>query len=160
MPEDEFRTELSWPTDPLGERPAADDEAAEPTGQQDSPPPPPKPDGHDDAGDRLLERVDTLRRDVDAHLAGLRAELAGIRGSLAELLERPTETSRGSAAPSIEPLLAELAQMRDELVSLRRRITLRADAQADTAVLSDEQLDRIARTVAGLLSGVTDRPQR
>jgi hypothetical protein len=158
VPEDEFETELEWPSDPFGERRSAAPAAAE----QDSPPSPPKPEGHDDAGERLLERVDILRRDVDAHLADVRADLAGIRQSLTDLLARPVEPARPGGAPSteglLEPVLAELAQVRDELASLRRRISLRAGT--DGSVLSDEQLTRIARTVADLLSGGTDRGNR
>ncbi|MFL6206857.1 MAG: hypothetical protein ACJ739_16065 [Acidimicrobiales bacterium] len=156
MPEDEFEADLEWPTDPFGERRPTSPSPPEPPPEQDSPPPPPKPDLHDGAGDRILELVDVLRRDVDAHLADVRAELAGIRQALADLLARPVDAP-SSGSPSIEPLLAELGKVHDELASLRRRISLRADAAADRAVLSDDQLTRIARTVADLLSGGTDR---
>jgi hypothetical protein len=166
MPQDEFDTDLEWPSDPIGERRAAVPAAAEERPEQDSPPPPPNSEdhdgrhgeGHDRASDRLLERIDILRRDVDAHLADLRAELGGIRQSLADLAARPAEPSSVAAAPSLEPLLTELAHVHEELASLRRRISLRADA--DRAVLSDEELTRIARTVADLLSGGTDRGHR
>jgi hypothetical protein len=151
MPEDEFRTDLQWPIDPLGER--------------QSPPPDSAPvspgtlthevvaEELDRLSDRLIEVLQALRSDLDADLDDVRAEVAGVRRLVDEVRERPPLPGGPSQPPpSLEPVLEELATVREELISLKHRIGLRAKAQADAAVLTDEQIDRIARTVAERLS--------
>ena len=156
MPEDEFRTDLQWPTDPLGER------HDQPGTEADVPSAPRPAIGRAELGelaDRILEALATVRADLNTDLDGLRADVAALRQSIDEVLERPPPVPAGKAPPlpSLAPVLEEIAQVRKELASLKRRIGLRAEADADAAVLTDEQLDRIARTVAGLLSRGTER---
>jgi hypothetical protein len=180
MSEDEFRADLRWPTDPLGERPRAD------LSDDDAPPWSPPAD-LEDAGpgeralldevgrlsDRLLERMRGLRASLDADLAEIRTELAAVRQSLSKAGGR---TPAAPPPPDLGPLVEEMASMRAsvdgiagtvtsdrlddladelaglqaELVSLRRRITLRATA-GEGASLTDEQLEQLAAAVAAHL---------
>ena len=108
--------------------------------------------------DRIVEVVQALQSDLDANLDDVRGEVADLRQAVDDLLERPPAPAGGSQPlPSLAPVLEEIAEVRAELTSLRRRISLRAEAEADTAVLTEEQLDHIARAVAGLLSPSTER---
>jgi hypothetical protein len=178
MSEDEFRTDLRWPTDPLGERRDQTlDGPRRPDGDggvasegADAP-----ADDHDRGADRILERLRSLRLELDANLAEVKSEIAALRLSMSK---RPT--------PALAPLIEELAVLRsvveevaaavpptrldaiedelagvgEELVSLRRRITLRADAKSEPVTLADDQLEQIARGVAALLGGNVGRRPR
>jgi hypothetical protein len=160
MPEDEFRTDLEWPTDPFGEpRERVADPAPDPT------PPAAAPDAEAlaEALDQLTQRVVELVHDLQVRLHadydGLRSEVAALRSALDEAVAGSAAPAKGAgaAASSLAPVLEEIGRVRDEIASLKRRISLRAEPSADAAVLTDEQLDRIARTVAGLLSHGTER---
>jgi ABC-type transporter Mla subunit MlaD len=160
MPEDEFRTDLEWPTDPFGEPRERVDPDAPP--EAATPPPATEPlvaDALDQLAERLVARLHDLQVRLHADYDGLRSEVAALRTSVDEALTRSAEPATGAAAaaPSLTPVLEEIDRVRDEIASLKRRISLRADTPADTPVLTDEQLDRIARTVAGLLSRGTER---
>lgn len=181
MSEDEFRADLHWPIDPLGERPpahlAADaaweaelDEPDALAGEQTM------AEAVDRLADRLLERVRSTRVAIEGQLAEVRAELAAIREGLTALAERPAGRSTAGATPDLRPVLAEVAGLRAsvdamagtitserlddladelsgvqaELVSLRRRISLRAPG-AEGAGLTDDQLERLAAAVADRL---------
>jgi hypothetical protein len=190
MSEDEFRADLRWPTDPLGERPPAHLADDEPDWEE--------PVDRDDAvssvdrsvaeevdrlATRILERLRSTRTAIEGDLAEVRSELAAIRQGLSALAERATGPAPAAAPappPDLEPLRADVADLRAsvdglatsiagaitpdrfddiadelsgvqaELVSLRRRITLRAPG-AESSGLTDEQLDRLAEAVAAKL---------
>ena len=146
MSEDEFRADLRWPTDPLGERPPAhlapEDEAWE-AGLADA-------DAvADDAGDRTLaeeverladrvvERLRTTRTALEGELAELRTELAAVREGLATIAERPVPRPVAAAAPDLAPLLAELTEVR-------------AGVDALTASITSERLDDLADELSGV----------
>ena len=160
MPEDEFRTDLEWPSDPFGEPRERVDPAASP--ETAAPPPAMEPliaEALDQLAERLVALVHDLQVRLHADYDGLRSEVAALRTSVDEALAGSAAPAEGaaSAAPSLTPVLEEIDRVRDEIASLKRRISLRVDPPADTPVLTDEQLDRIARTVAGLLSRGTER---
>jgi hypothetical protein len=163
---DEFRTDLEWPTDPFGG-------AREPAVERKASAAEPSPAAPDlEALERVVERAlaavgdsfHDLQVRLHADYDALRSEVAALRASVDALVAghaEPAEVAGDapvSLAPvSLAPVLEEIDRVRDEITSLKRRITLRAEAAADAAVLTDEQLDRIARTVAGLLSRGTER---
>jgi hypothetical protein len=116
----------------------------------------------DDVGDRVQLRqlratIDELRGDVSGlrravlewpELEQVSGDVAGLRSDMSTLLD----ASRSGVAPSGEglqlgalaPLVEEVAALRGEVASLRRRIALRADG----APVGDDQLEQIADQVA------------
>jgi hypothetical protein len=182
MSDDEFRADLRWPVDPLGERPPAD--------LADDEPPWSPPADLEEAGppgeralleevgrlsDRLVERMRGLRVAVEADLAEIRSELTAVRKDLSKVTKRAPVAPAGAPAADLEPLQEELAALRTsvdgvagtitsdrlddladelaglqaEIVSLRRRISLRATGEGPS--LSDEQLEQLASAVAAHL---------
>jgi hypothetical protein len=160
MPEDEFRTDLEWPTDPFG---GTSERAEAPAIDAAAPSNPSPVEGLEDAIERVLAAVGDSFHDLQVRLHAdydaLRSEVAALRASVDELVAGSSAPAHPAAdAPaSLDPVLEGIDRVRDEITSLKRRITLRAEAAADAAVLTDEQLDRIARTVAGLLRRGTER---
>lgn len=145
MSEDEFRTDLRWPTDPLGERRGrhlapedVDDEHLAPTAVDDEP--------LDVDLARVLSEMATLRQAVD----GVSADLTALRAERGRLQE----------PRSFDAIAEELTGIREELVSLRRRITLRVGASTAPLVLTDGQLEHLAQAVANRLGAVGGRRRR
>jgi hypothetical protein len=102
----------------------------------------------EDVGDRVQLRQ--LRTSLDE----LRADVAGLRRAV---LESPEPGPGGPGAPgtaAAQGAAAEqLALLREEVVSLRRRIALRGRAEpAEPAPLTDDDVDRIAAAVAARLA--------
>ncbi len=116
----------------------------------------------DDVGDRVQLRqlratIDELRGDVTGlrravlewpELEQVSSDVAGLRSDMSALLE----ASRDAAAPdegvslgALAPLVEEVAALRGELASLRRRIALRVEG---TAPVGDAQLELLADQVA------------
>jgi hypothetical protein len=87
--------------------------------------------------------VRDLRNDVIDGFDAVRTEIESMRFGMG----RPSR-SASSAAPDLEPLAAELEAIRTELTQLKRRIAVRAKP----ASFSDEDLDRISRSVADLVA--------
>jgi signal transduction histidine kinase len=180
MSEDEFRADLRWPIDPLGERPSIVDPEEDapgwrPPADLDDVAPPPGDrtvaEELDRISDRVLERLRAARVALDADLAELRTELGAIRQAMSQLERTPPPPAVvgpstlaplveevGALRAAVEALAAavtperlddmaeELAGVQAELVSLRRRITLRAGGEG--VALTDDQLDRLAAAVA------------
>jgi hypothetical protein len=82
----------------------------------------------DRLSDRLLDRIRSLRQDVDADLASVRSELAGLRQAVDEA---------GDRAP-LRQLKASLDEVREDVLALRR------------AVLEWPALDQVAGDVAAI----------
>jgi hypothetical protein len=81
----------------------------------------------------------------------LRSELLGVRDAVSALHEAVTalsgstaQTTRSGSSGGSDELAHDLAELRTELVSLRRRISLRAPGSA----ITPEDLDVIADAVA------------
>ncbi len=144
MSEDEFRADLRWPIDPLGER-----TPAHPSGDDSQPwSPPPELEGAgagelalvEEVGrlsDRLLERMRGLRVAVEADMAEIRAEIAAIRQSVSKATERAGLAPRAGAG-------RDAGALHDELSALR------ASVDAVAASVSPDRLDDLADELAGV----------
>jgi hypothetical protein len=133
-------------------------------------------DAYDRLADQVLGRMRALHQDVDADLAEIRSELASLRRSVEDVgdrvqlrqlrtsidelrsdvagLRRAVPDATGPGGDSQGDSMAEqLALLREEVVSLRRRIALRGRPESSEAVaLSDDDVDRIAAALAERLS--------
>jgi hypothetical protein len=147
-------------------------------------------EAYDRLAERLLERLRSLREDLDADLAEVRSEIASLRAAVDDVGDRVQlrqlrasinelrgdvssmrravtewpeleqvshdisslradmatlcETGGTSGPVDVAPVLEATAAVQAELVSLRRRIALRASGESS---LSDEQLDLLAEAV-------------
>ena len=127
----------------------------------------------DDVGDRVQLRqlratLDELRSDVTGlrraviewpELEQVSSDIAGLRSDMTEVIQ--AVRAGDPAAPSIAalgPLVEELAELRGEVTSLRRRITLRGGASAP--VLDEDQLARLADQVADRIAASGSRSRR
>jgi hypothetical protein len=100
-------------------------------------------------------------------LTALQAQVAELRDLLiegpvqelgAQLADVRTQLERGARAPELRPVLEELGAIRADLVSLRRRIALRA--QADPARSFDDEVEAIAAAVLLRLTQSGELPDR
>jgi hypothetical protein len=87
--------------------------------------------------------VRDLRNDVIDGFDAVRTEIESMRFGMG----RPSRSASTSTL-DLEPLAAELEAMRTELTQLKRRIAVRAKPVS----FSDEDLDRISRSVADLVA--------
>lgn len=127
----------------------------------------------DDVGDRVQLRqlratLDELRSDVTGlrraviewpELEQVSSDIAGLRSDMTEVVQ--AVRGADAAAPSIAalgPLVEELAELRGEVTSLRRRITLRGEGSAP--VLDEGQLARLADQVADRIAASGSRSRR
>jgi hypothetical protein len=113
--------------------------------------------------EELRSEVISLRRVVLEwpDLEQLTTEVGALRSQLVDLAAGPPSSTRATVdvtADAVAPLAEELAALRAELVSLRRRIALRG--QAADAGTDDARLERIVETVVRRLSEGTATPAR
>jgi len=153
MPEDEFRTDLRWPTDPLGEREggpgdegAAADEEVERvsevwTGESRAPVLSGADrssrfvvEAYDRLADRVLERLRALRVDLDSDLAEIRSEMATLRQAVDDVGDRV----------QLRQLRSSIDELRGDVSGLRR------------SVLEWPELERVSSDVAALRADVTN----
>ena len=172
LSDDDIGVRLHWPGAAEGREPVAElvEEPAEPAPTLDRDDDPASTEG---AGDRLtnvvLARLGALEEEVAAaidelrgDLASLRevvlgwpeleqvgADLAGLRTEVSDLLESRKAFTNGDS-PGLASVRTEVEALREEMVSLRRRISLRATATP--AGLDDEQLERLARAISERLA--------
>ncbi len=129
----------------------------------------------DDVGDRVQLRqlratLDELRSDVTGlrraviewpELEQVSSDIAGLRSDMTEVVQAIGGGSRDATTPSLAalgPLVEELAELRGEVTSLRRRITLRGEGS--TPVLDENQLARLADQVADRIAASGARTRR
>ena len=167
MPEDEFRTDLQWPTDPLGERDPAGATAGEdvervsevwtkesrpsslPSADRSSRP---EVDAYEQLR-QLRSTVEDLRRDMNGlrrsvmewpELERVSSDVAALRADVGALLARGSAAS-GTARTDKDEASGQngeaLSELREEISLLRRRISLRAK---DSVPLSEDDIDRLA----------------
>jgi hypothetical protein len=117
----------------------------------------------DDVGDRVQLRqlratIDELRGDVSGlrraviewpELEQVSSDISGLRSDMSNVLAATHASDSSDSALSfaaLAPLVEEIAQLRGEVMSLRRRISLRGQGQAVS--VDDTQLERLADAVA------------
>jgi len=150
MADDEPTTRLHWPSDPLAPFDA---------GATERRPAPPEPSPVGEAAP--VAELAALR----AELEELRGIVAGMAGQDLHALRVAVDEVRGEVAALREAVAgaaevatlagdaAALTELRDEMVALRRRISLRG--QGAEAPLDDAQLERV---VASVLDHIQSRP--
>lgn len=113
--------------------------------------------------EELRGEVISLRRVVLEwpDLERLTTEVGALRSQLVDLAAVSPASSRATVeitSEAVAPLAEEVAALRTELVSLRRRIALRG--QSTDAGTDDERLERIVESVLRRLSEDTATPAR
>ncbi len=112
--------------------------------------------------EQVSSDVASLRADLSEVLSRLNADPADDRRSLDEVrseikdLRRSVEASM--SLPTLAPLIEEVVSLRDEVSSLRRRISLRAEGSS--VELNEEQMDRLIRAVETRVGGGVRPGQR
>lgn len=119
-------------------------------------------DAFDRLADRLLDRLRTLRQDVDADLTGVRSELASLRQVIDELGDR---SQLREVLGSVEELRTELAALRravlewpeleqvsNDIAAVRGDIAFLFEADEGTSVAPPSELLRDLRSTIDLLS--------
>jgi hypothetical protein len=182
MADDDLSTRLHWPADPLdaGQRTAS---APTGTPERPPPadPPRPAPGSKSEVG-ILRDEVAALRRAIEelsdrVRLEPLTSQVEALRLQLVELRDDLPAADAAPAGPavvaaleelrtsiqgistvrapagSLAPIVEELGALRQEVVSLRRRVTLRSKAVDD--VLDDDQLERIVEAVVDRVVAAT-----
>jgi hypothetical protein len=179
LSDDDIGVRLHWPGAAEGrERPIElDEEPAQPDAAVDAD----EPASPGAVGDRLTDAVlarlgaleqevavaiDELRGDVASlrevvlgwpELEQVGADLAGLRAEVSDLLESRKAFTNGDS-PGLASVRTEVEALREEMVSLRRRISLRATAAP--VGLDDDQLERLARAISERLAQPETPPPR
>lgn len=165
MADDDLTARLQWPSDP--DSPFS---AARGTPTDRARPPVATPAGVGEASPAggtidltdLHEQLAALQRAVVAagrpvDLGPVVAAVEELRGALAELRHEVAElraaATSGAELTSLAGAGTELQSLREEMVALRRRISLRG--QAPDVTLDDEQVEQV---VSAVLDRLQDRP--
>lgn len=126
----------------------------------------------DDVGDRVQLRqlratLDELRSDVTGlrraviewpELEQVSSDIAGLRSDMTDVVQAVRGADAAPSIAALGPLVEELAELRGEVTSLRRRITLRGEGSAP--VLDEAQLARLADQVADRIAASSSRSRR
>ncbi|CAN5528783.1 hypothetical protein BH20ACT2_BH20ACT2_15410 [soil metagenome] len=114
------------------------------------------------ATEELRGDVNGLRRAVLEwpELEQVSSDVAGLRADVAVLLEHQDDTAGDRTAAALEPLVEELAAVRSEVATVRRRFSV--SAKPAELTLTDDQVDQLTGAVverlAASLELVADDP--